>query len=165
MKVSSSEYLLLAAVVEVAIAVRTITLPNLLLFRWCTCLLVVFRLLLIALALIEDGIFISVYGYTWKLSSSLTIFHHILVLLLRCNCDWGILPFNKLVSMGSYDFVTAYKFGKMVGPFLAPCLRIRLFLGLSGLHLAPWQRVNLATLHWYLQQRPEFAKLQLMQLF
>jgi len=36
---------------------------------------------LIALALIEDGKFISVYGYTWK------IFHHILVLLLRWNCD------------------------------------------------------------------------------
>ena len=33
MKVSSSEYLLLARVVEVA--VRTVTLPNLLLFRWC----------------------------------------------------------------------------------------------------------------------------------
>jgi len=50
-KVSTSEYLLLVAVVEVA--VRTVTLPDLLLFRWCTCLLVLFRLLLIALALIE----------------------------------------------------------------------------------------------------------------
>jgi len=45
--VSSSECLLLAAVVEVA--VRTVTSPNLLLFRWFTCLLVLFRLL-IALA-------------------------------------------------------------------------------------------------------------------
>jgi len=39
-KVSSSEYLLLA------LAVRTVTLPNLLFFRWWTCLLVLFRLLL-----------------------------------------------------------------------------------------------------------------------
>jgi len=61
-KASSSEYLLLAVVVEVV--VRTITLPNLLLFRWCTCLLVLFRLLLIALALIDDGQFMSVYGCT-----------------------------------------------------------------------------------------------------
>jgi len=83
--VSSSAYLLLAAVVEVA--VRTVTLPNLLLFRWCTCLLVLFRLFLIALGLIEDGKFISVYGYTWKLSCSLTIFRHVLVLLLSYNCD------------------------------------------------------------------------------
>jgi len=44
-KVSSSKYLLLAAVVEVA--VRTVTLPNLLLFRWCTYLLVLSRYLLI----------------------------------------------------------------------------------------------------------------------
>jgi len=44
MKVSSSEYLLLAAVVEVA--VRTVTFPNVLFFRWCTCLWVLFRLLL-----------------------------------------------------------------------------------------------------------------------
>jgi len=50
---------------------------------------------------------------------------------------------NKLLSMGSYDFVTADKFRKMVGPFLAPCLRIWLF---SGLDLAPWQKVDLATL-------------------
>jgi len=84
-KVSSSNYLLLAAVVEVA--VRTITLPNFLLFRCCTCLLVLFRLFLIALALFEDGKFISVYGYTRKLSCSLAIFHHALVLLLRYNCD------------------------------------------------------------------------------
>jgi len=86
MKVSSSEYLLLAAVAEVA--VRTVTLPNLLLFWWCTCLLVLFRLLLIALALIEDSKFISVYGYTWKLSCSVTILHvGLLVLLLSYNCD------------------------------------------------------------------------------
>jgi len=41
-KASSSEYLLLGAVVEVA--VKTVTLPNLLFFRWCSmCLLVLFR--------------------------------------------------------------------------------------------------------------------------
>jgi len=84
-KVSSSEYLLLAAAVEVA--VRNVALPNLLLFRWCTCLLALFRLLLITLALIEDDKFFSVNGYTWKLSCSLNIFHHVLVLLLRYNCD------------------------------------------------------------------------------
>jgi len=39
------------------------------------------------LALIEDGKFISVKGYTWKLSWSVTIFHHILVLRLSYNCD------------------------------------------------------------------------------
>jgi len=83
-KVSSSEYLSLAVVVEVV--VRTVTLHNLLLFRWCRCLLVLFRLL-IALALAEEDNFISVYGYTWKLSCYLTIFHHVLVLLLRYNCD------------------------------------------------------------------------------
>jgi len=38
LKVSSLEHSLLAAVVEVA--VRTVTLPNLLFFRWSTCLLV-----------------------------------------------------------------------------------------------------------------------------
>jgi len=32
--------------------------------------------------------------------------------------------------MGSYDFVTADEFGKMVGPFLAPLLRIWLFFTL-----------------------------------
>jgi len=53
------------------VSVRTVRLLNLLLFRWCTCLLVLFRLWLIALALIEDGKFISVYGYTWKSSCSL----------------------------------------------------------------------------------------------
>jgi len=45
--------------------------------------MVLLRLLLIALALIEDGKFISVYGYKWKLSCSRTIFHHVLVLLVR----------------------------------------------------------------------------------
>ena len=106
------DWVLLAAVVEVAVI-----LP---LFRWWTCLLVLFRLLLIALALIEDGKFISVYGYTWKMSWSVTIFHHILVLLLSYNCDWGILSFHKLLGMGSYDFVTADKFGKNVWPFFSP---------------------------------------------
>jgi len=67
--------------------VRTVMLRNLLLFRWCTCLLVLFRLLLIAFALLEDGKFISVYGYTWKFSCSLTIFHHANVLLLSYKCD------------------------------------------------------------------------------
>jgi len=38
----------------------------------------------------------------------------------------------------------------MVGPFLAPCLRIWLF---SGLNLAPWQKVDLATLHNMLRFR------------
>jgi len=42
---------------------------------------------LIALALIEVGKFFSVYGHTWKLSCSVTIFHHVLVLLLSYNCD------------------------------------------------------------------------------
>jgi len=98
--------------------VRTVALPNLLLFRWYTSLLVLFRLLLIALALIDDGKFISVYGYTWKLSS-LTIFHHLLVLLLSCNCDWGTLPFNKLRSMDSW-LCNCYAFGKLVGPFFGP---------------------------------------------
>jgi len=64
-------------------------LPNLLLFMWCTYLLVLFRLLLVALALIEADKFISVYGYTWKSSCYLTIFHYVLVLLLRYSCDWG----------------------------------------------------------------------------
>ena len=41
---------------------RTVTLPNLLLFRWCTCLLVLFRLL-IALALIDDGKVSSLWLY------------------------------------------------------------------------------------------------------
>jgi len=79
-KVNSSEYLLLAAVVEAA--VRTHTLPNLLLFRCCTCfLLVLLRLLLIDLALILDGKFISLYGYieeiklfSHDLSSSIYLF-------------------------------------------------------------------------------------------
>jgi len=69
--------------------------------------------LLIALALIEDGKFTSIYGYAWKLSCSLTIFHHAFVLLLRYNCD-------KLPSMGLYDFVTADKFGKSGWPFFGP---------------------------------------------
>jgi len=84
-RLSSSECLLLAAGVEVT--VRSVTLPNSLLFRRCTCLLVLFRLLLIDLALVDDGKFISVYGYTWKLSCSLTIFHHLHALLLSYICD------------------------------------------------------------------------------
>ena len=141
MKVSSSENWLLAAAVEVA--VRTVALPNLLLFRWCSYFLVLFRLLLIASALIEDDKFISVNGYTSKLSYSLTVFHHVLVLLLRYNCDWGTLTFNKLLSMGSYDFVTAYKFGKNGWPFFGPLFQN---LDFFGLDLAPWKKVDLATL-------------------
>ena len=83
-------------------------------------MLVLFRLLLIALALFEDGKFISVYDDTWKFSCSFTIFHHVLVLLLSYKCDSGPLPFNKLLSMGSYDFVTTDKFGEVVGPFIGP---------------------------------------------
>jgi len=47
------------------------------------------------LSFIKDDKFISVNGYTRKLSCSLTIFHHVLVLLLSYNCDGGTLPFNK----------------------------------------------------------------------
>jgi len=49
------------------------------------------------------------------------------VMLLNYNCNWGTLPFNKLLSMSSHEFVTADKFGKYGWPFLAPCLRIWLF--------------------------------------
>ena len=55
--------------------------------------------------------------------------------------------------MTSYDLVTPGKFGKMVGSFLALCRRIWLF---SGLHLAPWKKVDLATLMW----TTSFAKKQ-----
>ena len=43
--------------------------------------------IVVALALIEVGKFISFYGYTWKLSCSFRIFHHVLVLLLRYTCE------------------------------------------------------------------------------
>jgi len=51
--------------------------------------------------------------------------------------------------MGSYDFVTADKFGKTVGPFLAfpfpcSCFRICFF---SELDLTPWKNVDPATLY------------------
>jgi len=62
LRVSSSEYLVLLLATVVDAAVRTVTLPNLLLFRWGTCLLVLFRLLLITLVRIEDGKFISVWS-------------------------------------------------------------------------------------------------------
>jgi len=52
--------------------------------------------------------------------------------------------------MGSYDFVTADKFGKMVDLFLAPYLKIWLF---SGLDLAPWQNVGLTTLIGVVESR------------
>jgi len=58
-------------------------------------LLFFFRLLLITLALIDDGKILSVDGYTWKLSCSLTILHHLLFLLLSYNYDGETLPFNK----------------------------------------------------------------------
>jgi len=49
--------------------------------------------------------------------------------------------------MGSYDFVTADKFGKSGWPFFWPLvLAFGSFLGLSGLDLVPWQKVDLATL-------------------
>ena len=50
--------------------------------------------------------------------------------------------------MGSYDFVTAEKFGKICWAFFWPLvLEFGSFLALSGLDLAPWQNVDLATLH------------------
>jgi len=39
--------------------------------------------------------------------------------------------------MGSHDFVTAIKLEKMVGPFLAPCLRIWLFFGSFWTRIGP----------------------------
>jgi len=47
--------------------------------------------------------------------------------------------------MSSYHFLTAVKIRKMVGPFLAPCVRAWLFFVSSGLDLAPWQKVDLTT--------------------
>jgi len=45
--------------------------------------------------------------------------------------------------MGSYDFVTADKFGKDSGPFFGPfSSNLALFFGLD---LAPWQNVGLAS--------------------
>jgi len=54
------------------------------------CSLVLFRFLLIALALIEDGKFISVYGCTWELSCFVVIFLHVYVLLLGYDCDGAL---------------------------------------------------------------------------
>jgi len=49
--------------------------------------------------------------------------------------------------MGSYDFVIAVKFGKNGWPFFGPlCQSLTLFWLFSGLDLAPWQKVDLATL-------------------
>ena len=46
--------------------------------------------------------------------------------------------------MGSSGFVIAVEIGKKwLALFLAPCVRVWLF---SGLDLAPWQKVDLATL-------------------
>jgi len=42
---------------------------------------------LVALALIEGGKYTSVYGYTWESNISLTIYHHVLALLLSSSCD------------------------------------------------------------------------------
>jgi len=96
-------------------------------------------------------IYLSLWLYiTWKLSFCLTndfSSRSLLVLLLwyNVNYDWGTLSFSKMLNMGSYDFVTVDKFGrKWLDIFLAPCSRIWLF---SGLNLAPWQNVDLATLH------------------
>jgi len=49
--------------------------------------------------------------------------------------------------MGSYDFVTVDKFGKNGWSFFWPrVLDFGSFLAFSGLDLAPWQKVDLATL-------------------
>jgi len=49
--------------------------------------------------------------------------------------------------MGSYDFVTADKFGKNGWSFFWPhILEFGSFLAFSGLDLALWQKVDLATL-------------------
>jgi len=56
----------------------------------------------------------------WKLSCSLAIFHHALVLLLNYNCDRGTLRFNKLLNIGPFDFVIAVKIGKNSWPFFGP---------------------------------------------
>jgi len=48
--------------------------------------------------------------------------------------------------MGLYDFVTADKFGKDSWPFFWPhVLNLALFWFFSGLDLAPWQNVGLAS--------------------
>jgi len=49
--------------------------------------------------------------------------------------------------MGSYDFVTADKLRKNGWPFFGPMSYNLAFLALSRLDLAPWQKVDLATLH------------------
>jgi len=49
--------------------------------------------------------------------------------------------------MGSYNFATADKFGKNGWPFFCPLvLEFDSFLTLSRLDLAPWQKVDPATL-------------------
>jgi len=106
------EYLLmlLAAVVEVT--VRTVTLPNLLFF-WCCTLFVGFVQIVVALALIEGWqLYLSLWLRIMKIElfsydlSSRTCFAVALQLWLRN------MLFNKLLHMGSYDFVTVDKFGK-----------------------------------------------------
>ena len=85
---------------------------------------------------------------TWKSSFCVAIFHHVLVLLLRYNSAWGTLPFNKLLSIGSYDFVAADKFGKNGWPLSWPLvLEYGSFSAIFWTRLAPWQKVGLATLH------------------
>jgi len=55
------------------------------------------------------------------------------------------LPFNKLLS--SFDFVTADNFGKNGWLFFWHLvLEFVSFLTVSGLDLAPWQKLDLATL-------------------
>jgi len=49
----------------------------------------------------------------------MTIFQRVLVLLLSYKGVWGTLSLNKLLSMGSYDFVTA-DLEKKVGLFFGP---------------------------------------------
>jgi len=72
---------------------------------------------------------------------SITIFHHVLVLLLSYNCDWGILPFDKLLSMVSYDFAIADKIGKNGWPIFWPLiLEFDSFLALFRTRFAPLAR-------------------------
>jgi len=87
-KVISSEYLLLAAIVEVSIKNCYVTSRHLTYnylggahVYWFV------QFFVDRLSTIEEGIFISVYGYTWKSSCSFTIFHHVFGLLLSYNCD------------------------------------------------------------------------------
>jgi len=57
------------------------------------------------------------------------------------------LSLIKFITMGSFDFVTADKFGKKWLDLFGPlALEFGSFLAVSGLDLAPWQKVDLGTL-------------------